>query len=601
MLVQLRRISAVVAVVLVGLGLVVLDPNGPTAMAYQGPPPAPITWVPSQVTEVPNTMTPEQWNRTLTQNPNKVIGNPATTGAGGSKIGVGPNGAAAAIGGFMLGTEIGTWAAGAMGLPTSGSFWCDLGTALTISECAMQSAPGYTPNADLGATGEPGWLNGVNVMQSGNAYRLEAHAIDESGTADGGTVTIRVNYRRFYASNLSTDGKIMAIFAYPVSGSSSLVRNFQRPANTVVEFQHDFVYSWPRSSSLPQSVTIRPTDFTGMPDLVYYPKVSTLRPPDPVVDPQRWWRTTWQCSAGAPGGSKTSEPFKETDAEWPGFPQAQCDAGSVVISYLVEQITQGVEGSTVIFEWAASDGYKEWANSECVGGGCELLLHRIDQVTGRRLSCFGDTSLCVDWSKDPNKEENFECSYGGKVIPLDNCLPYVPTFNPEAPGNYADPDGNPPSAPAPGPGGEPTPETPPRDESCPPPFTWTSLVNPWWYYKSTVCALQDVFVPTNSAAQMQRIKTAIDTTTPAVWAGEVSGMFEQVPAASGCQGPELHLTMFGLDKRAYPFSACEAPMSTAAPWVRGVATVLLVVFGSMAAVRALGSGFGWKPSAGGDS
>lgn len=629
MLVQLRRISAVVAVVLVGLGLVVLDPNGPSAIAYTGTPPLPLTWVPAQVTEVPNTMNPDQWNKTLTNNPNRVIANPGTAGSGLSKLGGTLNGAAGVIGAATVGVTAGTWISDMVGLPTSGSFVCDVGTAFFGSDCALGPQVAYEANGDVLGTAVPaGWPHG-NVMSdyattladrtwaSGTVVRLNVSSAPGFRSSSG-TVTLTTTYSGVWLpGNLTGDPLsatgLTAVFRhvstgvlYGVSIGSSRCTwsgpvetctypSIVGPANTVFDHLESRVT---RQVFQAGPVTM---PLASSPGLDWYPEGHESWVPEKVENPSRWWRTTWQCSAGAPGGTRTSDPWHETDPEWPGFPQAECSAGSVATSILVEQITQGVDGSTVIFEWAASDGYKEWANSECVGGGCELLLHRIDEVTGRRLSCFGDNSLCVDWSTDPNRDENYECSYGGKVIPLDNCLPYVPTFNPEAPGNYADPDGNPPTAPAPGPGGEPTPETPARDESCPPPFTWTSLVNPWWYYKSTVCALQDVFVPTNSAAQMQRIKNAIDTTTPAVWAGEVSGMFEQVPAASGCQGPELHLTMFGLDKRTYPFSACEAPMSTAAPWVRGVATVLLVVFGSMAAVRALGSGFGWKPSAGGDS
>lgn len=352
----------------------------------------------------------------------------------------------------------------------------------------------------------------------------------------------------------------------------------------------------------------------------WYPRGHADRPPELDPNPQRWWRTSWLCESGR-GGFAMSAAFHETDPEWPGFPEAGCD-GSALAKIVIEQVTEGAAETLTIFEWETSPAFREWTASECarMSSPCYLDLQRISGTTA--ISCFTDPGLCVDWwaqSQHATNSSAYRCVYGSATLDLRECAVYARLFDD---GVYADPaTGQAPQAgstpqpdpkPDPNPDPDPTPGTDPNPEpgaepgpaqsdECPPPFSWTSLFNPWWYYKSSVCALQEVFVPTNSAAHMARINNALGQTTVALWAAEVEGMFATPPSASGCQGPAMSVNSFGINRTFYPFSACDAPMSTAAPWVRGVATGLVVVFGSMACVRALGAGFGWKPSAGGDS
>lgn len=339
----------------------------------------------------------------------------------------------------------------------------------------------------------------------------------------------------------------------------------------------------------------------------WYPVGHALRPPDVESNPIRRWVTTYRCSGGS-GGTKTSDTFRESDAEWPTPPSPSCSQG--LLEYIkVVQRTDGLADDQVIYEWEIDPATTTWLgdNPDCWDGSCLLELFRVDPVTSKELSCFANPSLCVDWMKDPNKEENYECRYGGKSQPLDECLVYGPTFNPEGTPELGDPETGDKPVPVPQPPGSPDPQPPvnpspqpPKDNSCPPAFTWTSLVNPWYYYKGTVCALQEAFVPKNSAASVQRINRAAAATTPALWVDAAGGMFDGIQAGTGdCRGPGMHWGVFNRD--VYPLNACTDPGKKIANWSRILTGVGLVVLGSMACVRAVGSGFGWKPSAGGDS
>ncbi|WP_448060802.1 hypothetical protein [Cellulomonas hominis] len=594
-LAHLRRAAAVVAVVLVGLFVVILDPSAPSAMAYQAPP-APVSY-PGTVLSTGNLSSPDLYNKALTANPG---GYTTTTGAAaGSKAGLSVGGAAGTVvTGLMVGTSIGTEIASVVGLPTSGSFICDVGT-LFGSACGVGAATSYVANSDVAGVA-PGWLAGDSVVsarveQPGRADRLADVNFGTTTTpawSQPGSVVIRGRFTGDSTAQANYSFRVyrVATSGPPVSygtggGGYGPVQNQTVVLPTGILFDHlEVSVGADASLGLPiQTISLYPLG------RALYSEISG--------DPQRWWRTTWQCSVGA-GGVLLSAAFRESTPEWPGFPVASCDAGSVT-RVLIEQVTEGLTTTQTLYDWTADPAYVEWAQSDCVGGGCTLLLRRIDSVTGSRLSCFDNPSLCVSWFSDPDKLDNYECTYGGNVVDLSECNVYSPTFNPAQTGrgiNYADPETG--VAPEAGTGTEPGGE--PQDNSCPPPFSWSALVNPWYYYKGTVCALQDAFVPQNSTAQMTRVRTAIDQSSPGQWSGAISGMFDGLSVTEGsCTGPRLRWEYVGLD--VYPFNACNPPMSGVASWSRILSTAAIGIFGAMACLRALGSGFGWKPSAGGDA
>ncbi|WHP17852.1 hypothetical protein [Cellulomonas sp. ES6] len=557
MLVHLRRISTVVAAVLVGLGLVVLDPHAPAAMAYQAPPP--ITWNPGAVGTQPNVMNPGQWDSYLNANPNKVVGNTATTGAGGGKVGLRGFGgsAAAAVGGFVVGTEIGTGLATALGLPTTGSFWCDLGA--LFGTCGAAASVDYVVNSDVaGLANPPGWAtaNHATVTLVGTTtypgdYWADATVtvqVDaapswhESGSVSVTAVTSGICHDVAASTGGQGPGGLF-VYGVPrtnpgvaptVLSSASLAPSAgctgapqQRSRTLTVGSDWLFV----RAEVVVGGQSVGEATYQPVRTLRWYPEASPERPPAVEPDPQRWWKSTWQCSAGTPGGSQQSSPFRESDPEWPGFPSAQCDPGAVVTSLLVQQITEGLTDAVTVIDWTADPGYVEWANSSCAGGGCTLLLSRIDQVTGARVSCFSNPTLCASWAADPAREQNYECTYGGSVVALEDCLVYAPTFQTGG-ANYADPEGNVDPDAGTDPGTDPGSD--PGSEDCPPPFSWASAFNPWWYYKSTLCALEDAFVPTQSQVKVEQIGQALQTKTPVPELGSISQALAPPSSGSEC-------------------------------------------------------------------
>lgn len=608
MLVHLRRSAAVVAAVLVGLGLIVFDPNAPAALAFQAPPP--ITWNPSAVGTEANTMTPDQWSRALNSNPNKVYSNPGTTGSAAGKVGASVAGSGAgtgamAVGAFLVGTELGTEVAGVMGLPTSGSFICDVGTTLG-SSCALQAAPQYAPNSDI-VVGQPGWTldpafldrwgatSTMTISDGSVTYDSAARASGKitagglysgaprqssSGSMQWSVTAVLETICRDSTGKTSAGNTVVSLKNSTISGTTTyaMLDGVNAPAATrswVCNAGQQLDHFRFTHSHDEYPIGTPSTKVTSVTD--WFPEGHPQRPVKPSADPTRWWKTTWQCSAGAPGGSQQSNPFKEGDAEWPPFPSAQCDAGSVVSSLLVEQITEGLSVPTKVFDWTADPDYLGWAANtpkECMGGGCQLLLERIDQHTGTRLSCFANPSLCTQWTEDPQKETNYSCTYGGVAVALSDCLVYKPTFNPQGP-PYADPEGGVGSAPTPGPGGEPG--APPQDNGCPPPFSWTSLVNPWWYYKGVSCALQEVFVPSSSvvATEVNQTTGILNTKPPfsiaTVVGPTVAGIGDGWTSA--CSAPVAAFDPWGKDRLTL---GCKPPDSPSMRLLYSVATFAIV-------------------------
>ncbi len=528
MLAHLRRAATVVAVVLVGLALVVLDPSGPPAMALQAPPP-PVTY-PGSVLSTGNLSSPELYNKALTANPSGYTTSTGATSLGG-KAGLSAAGAAGTVvGGLMIGTSIGSDVASVIGLPTSGSFICDVGTVFG-STCAVAAVPGYAADSDISVT-SPGFTNGavlpavftgsggatatgtVGLTVDAGSYRSTGVVTvgSETGGGVGGSVVLEASLNeRLYEVNLLTGvvrsgGAAGLSMTNPAGGVAAAVRTFT-PAVGYGLDHLEFNVSGAAQQTL------------------WYPVGHVSRPPDVDPHPQRWWRTTWECSVGA-GGSALSAAFGESSVEWPGFPAASCDAGAVT-RVLIEQITEGLTTTQVMYDWTADPAYVEWARGDCVGGGCTLLLRRIDSVTGSRLSCFDNPSLCVSWFSDPDKLDNYECTYGGNIVDLSECNVYSPTFDPAQTGqgiNYADPQtGTAPSTgTGTGPGGD------PQDDSCPPPFSWSSLVNPYYYYKGTVCALEEVFIPQNEL-HTAKVRNAVDQSVLGAAnsaLGSIGGAFE---------------------------------------------------------------------------
>lgn len=548
-----RRLFSAVAALVAGLLWVVIDPSGPSAMAYQAPPPS--LAVPGSVISSGNLSSPDLYNKVLTNAPRSVtVGGVAEAG---SKLGL--RGVAGGVGagliGFEIGTSVGTHIASAVGLPTTGDFWCDLATAVASSDCGVGPSPLYLVNSDVTETEFPGWA-GSPLVSGTWVYCSPTEASGCTGTVVQ-TLTVDVKFAPPPLSQAGTGSLSVGSGVYPgpgwgrwswPAGSSVSLRGYDSAGVLVFQAQPGSSVKIAAGSASPvQSVAV--SDRAVRYDLLvgttvvatYYPEASPDRPPVVSADPQRWWRTTWECSVGA-GGSLLSAAFRESAPEWPGFPSAQCDAGAVT-HVKIGQVTEGLTTTQTMFDWTADPAYVEWAQSDCVGGGCQLLLSRIDAVTGSRLSCFDNPSLCVSWFSDPAKAGTYECTYGGEVVALDECNVYSPTFNSAQTNqgiNYADPETG--TAPSTGTGTGTDPGGEPQDNSCPPPFSWSALVNPWYYYKGMVCALQDAFVPQTTPVRVQTLVTEMTGKSPFPELGSIASALSPPADGSTCMRLSLPLS-----------------------------------------------------------
>ncbi|HEY0186222.1 MAG TPA: hypothetical protein VGC67_01910 [Cellulomonas sp.] len=596
MLVRMRRWASLVAVVLVGLGLVVFDPNGPDAMASTTVP-DPLTYSGS-VLSSGNTLDSSTWNKVLT-NTDGMVGNVTTSGSSASSLGskaslMASSGtsaagmAAAAIVGLSFGLEFGSQIAYAFGISDTGDWSCDLREAITGSAgttCAVEASDNYVINSDLQDQPDPGW---AGASQYSDLFGALATAyVSDTGLSYGassGTFTASLVYTGFsqltygtsYAQGVAyslvlyckdASGVLTSVSGAGLGLSSSLTYTTSGTLGNSYSGQKAS-YSWSCASgstlegvkfvsASSQYVKGGTSNYTENVSW-WYPQGDARRPAEVSSNPQRWWRTTWECSEGA-GGVSLSDGFYETDTEWPGFPVAECDAGAVT-RVLIEQITEGLTDTTVIYDWTADPAYVEWAQSDCVSGGCQLLLSRIDSVTGTRVSCFANPSLCTDWFTDADKESSYECTYGGEVVELSECNAYAPTFNLSLTSqgiNYADPETGEYTDTGTSTGGDTGAD---EDDSCPPPFSWSSLVNPWWYYKGTVCALEEAFVP-DTATLTEEVDTTrdqLETTAPfsvvSLVEPTITGLADGW--TGGCDGDLAAFDPWGLGRMSIP---CDPP------------------------------------------
>jgi len=534
---QPRRALQLGAAALVGALLIVWGPGSASpasALAVAPNVPAPIGLPGSAYSSASSAMTAAQWNAFLQAHPELAVGT-GTAGSAAAKIGTSAaGGAATAVSGFLVGTQLGTGLAQTFGLPTSGNFFCDLGTLAGTSGCAgVQGAPSYVPNSDV--TPMPaGWANNTNATGTmTSAYAgtywgggwTSGHATVTNPTAPaygatsgsaGATITMSgtcvgtggVGTAQnpsigasavFLAGTLSVSktigfgtGQLQTSCAVPsVTGSNANVTS----GDSRYTFDHlEFTFQGQDSGS--PSYTLK-----------WYPVGYPNRPTGVSADPQRTLRNTWTCTQGA-GGVASTAAFSETASAWPTVPAAQCAQG-MVASVKVEEVTNGT--GTVIYQWTlpaevgtVATNYPECANA---ASPCQLLLSRISAPGATTLvSCFTNPAVCTSWWTETSQGTatgsntatksgtEYECSYGTHAVALTECAAYAHAFPAAETGTGV--LSNPTTGEAP----SSQPSTSPQDQSCPPPFSWSALFNNWWAYKATACALKDAFVPSTASS-----------------------------------------------------------------------------------------------------
>lgn len=205
------------------------------------------------------------------------------------------------------------------------------------------------------------------------------------------------------------------------------------------------------------------------------------------------------------------------------------------------------------------------------GTNCFLELFQISPG-GQITSCGPAGQYCLDWYTHPQREEIYQCRYGGKVIALERCSPFrepgkiLPnadegTGGEPAPGPipYGQPSPTPGVKPVPNPQGEPVPGedpyNPPRPQpqpgTPPAPGTGTAPVpgaeqtpsecwpsgwgafNPLaWVYMPVTCALQWAFVPSASALNTDALGEAVGDSA----IGQLGGALGTVGESFGSLG-----------------------------------------------------------------
>lgn len=541
-----RRIGAYGVVLLTALSLVLVTADPATALMA---PPPPIA--------VPGSVVAATGAGATT---GEVVGGLTATGGVGTlaTVSVAQAGVAGTVGvaaaGLYIGSTLGTQVARFAGLPTSGNVVCDAaGLFGSNVGCTTTAKPGYVVNADVTiapagytgghrsygvlpyytcgysycnettkatiqytVSGPPAGSPGVIVVDA--VFTAVPNARDHSWQSNGYV------YQRDATGKVTPFGLVGGITASPVHGELVIIDG----AKTAGGWWYCSSAGTGCSGWDPAS---GPWSQVGLGAGISYVGEGTKgREQGSSGDPLRWWRTTWQCSVGA-GGALLSEGFRESSPEWPGFPSATCDAGAIT-SVLVEKLTDGGL-TTEITRWTAPDEYVAWASDpatqDCVGGGCQLLLERRSDPTSQRwLSCFANPSLCAQWLPETEAgSQEYRCTYAGVAVAIDECKVYGPTFSD---GVYGDPTtGDPVPDPA-----DPTDPSTPEDDACPPPFTWSSMVNPWWYYKGVACALSDAFVPkTDPMTQLAPLAAQASGKAPISWLTGLSDAFTEVPVPGG--------------------------------------------------------------------
>jgi hypothetical protein len=164
------------------------------------------------------------------------------------------------------------------------------------------------------------------------------------------------------------------------------------------------------------------------------------------------------------------------------------------------------------------------AYPECADGTCTLELIKVKDGTQTR--CFDSPEACADWYTDPKKADNYSCRYGSHTLDLAECTAYAPTFKIQGKTVYGDPTTGMPA------------ESPvkPDEAAC---FGggWTSLFSPSWIVDGVSCALGKAFIPDPDFVTLKT--TGLSTTWATSGPGALSGIvgaWDFHPTATGCEG-----------------------------------------------------------------
>lgn len=212
-------------------------------------------------------------------------------------------------------------------------------------------------------------------------------------------------------------------------------------------------------------------------------------------------------------------------------------------------------------------------------------------------ACQVGDARCLEWSS--HAQARLQCRWGPYSMPMSACSMLERAYQPNgAAMTDENIDGDPSTPPAPDPapsgGSFPTevpipPDVPePSDEveipggtGCWP--TGTARWNPLeWVLRPVQCALSWAFIPPEGmGAELQEFRDIWNGSDLKVYVDDVGGAGAEIAqglesAESGCGGPTWTITLGGRDYAFRPLDACNPPMSTIAPVVKGFGTAFVV-------------------------
>lgn len=360
---------------------------------------------------------------------------------------------------------------------------------------------------------------------------------------------------------------------------------------------------------------------------VYFPQGESRRPADTSPNPNRYLKVTDTCvdSNGNPTLEVgTSAAFHETDASLPSWPTPpDCPSGTVLSKTSWTETGDGVAAKTVLPDYVVPDAVKTWEQNfpECVGNpNCHTKLNKVGPAGTSTGSCLDDAGLCTGWFTDPDKTDDYQCTYGPDVDPtpvdLSECNMYAPSFEPAkvaAGVAYGDPktgasaDTNPVTDPTTGKSASTDPTTPDptgassgAHGSCFP-SGWGALNPVEWVEQPVKCALEWAFVPDSST--MTSLANSIGggpNSTVKAWGNAWEGMFAPLAATgnSNCDGIPVDLNLGPIDQKFQLLNACSEPMKTAASISYAFTTFIVVVLGGLSAMRGLTAPFDFRMTIG---
>ncbi len=235
--------------------------------------------------------------------------------------------------------------------------------------------------------------------------------------------------------------------------------------------------------------------------------------------------------------------------------------------------------------------------------GCWLDLQRDGK------SCFGPDTYCAGWTQNKVRWK-MTCEWGPYEVSLATCeAEYATKFDTKS---QPEPGAQP--TPGPGPGTGTIPGTGTNPETAPETGTNPNLpenesANCWgsgwswnpvsWVYVPIKCALRWAFVPSGTAVEgfVTGVRTRWMESTPGQWVGAVTAALPSA-SESGCAGPLVEFDVMDSHVSFRPLNACAGAAAATAAVAKTLASVGVVWFGGLAAIRILGAGLGWNPGLG---